>query len=114
MGIVSIQPFTALGKRLRVRVNTRDLIAARRFTDQQMVVNTQYYFATNFNRGIHKGVQGVINHPFGGVFHRHDAVVYGPRLYFTKYLVDGCHGQANSAFTKVLERRLLRKGTFRA
>ena len=55
----------------------------------------------------------MIDHPFGGVLDGNDAIVDGPRLHFPKHFIDGRHGQADGAFTEMLQRGLLGEGAFR-
>ena len=58
-------------------------------------------------------VQGVADHPLGGVLHRHHPVVAGARLDLAEDLADGGHGDGAHRVAELLERRRLGEGPLR-
>ena len=112
-GHVGIQPLAALGQGLLMRINPGDLVTTGVLAGQQMMVDAQLHLATNFQAGGHEGIQGVVDHPFGGILHRHHAVVSSPGFHFTEYFINCAQRYAFHRMAKVLEGGLLGKGAFR-
>ncbi len=93
-----------------MRIDPRHLVTTRIVGHQQVMVNAQHDFTADAHARIHEGIQGVIDHPLGGIFHRHHTVIDGTGLHFAEDLVDGRHRQADRAFAEMLERGLLGEG----
>ncbi len=111
---MGVQPFAALGQRLRVGVDTRNALRLGALTDQQMVVNAQLDLATDDHVVFKKAVQRVVDRAFGGVFHRDHAKVHRTSNHFTEHFIDGSHRQTNHRMAEVLHGRGLGERTLRA
>ena len=111
---VGIQPLATLGQGLLVGVHPGHLVALGVLAGQQVVVDTQLHFTTDFQFGAHERVKGVVDHPFRGVFHRHHPVMGRARFHFTEHFINGPQRHGLYGMAKMLQRCLLGKGAFRA
>ena len=79
----------------------------------QVMMDTQFHFTTDLQFGSHEGIQGVVDHPFGGVFHRYHTVVSGAGFHFPEHFIDGTQRHGLHRMAKMLQRGLLGEGALR-
>ena len=112
-GQVTVQPAPALGQGLLMGIEHPDRRQFR-FAAHQVVVDAQANLAGDAQGRAHEHVQGVIDHPLGGVLHRHHPVMAGAGLDLAEDVVDGRHRHGIGGVTEVLDRRRLSEGPRRA
>ena len=66
-------------------------VAGAVLVDDEGVVDRQFHLGADAHPPgeLHEAVQGVVDHAFGGVLHRHDTEVDAAVLHLAEHLVDG-------------------------
>lgn len=76
---------------------------------EQVLMHPNFDFATNLQRAVHETVQGMGNHAFGRVLHRHHAELAVPGFYRLKDFVYRRYRDIFDRMTEMFESRLLRE-----
>ena len=82
----AIEPFVALGERLGVRIDRADS-AQMRLLAEQILVDSNNHFATNFELSAEQQVHCPPDRALGRIFNRHNGVLRMSRFNFAKGIV---------------------------
>lgn len=74
--VVRVQPLATLREGLGMGIDPGDVVGLGGFADQQVMVDTQFDFAADHHVVLEEAVEGMVDRPLGGVFHRHHAEVH--------------------------------------
>ena len=108
---IILDPATALRERLWMRVKFLDLRARR--IAHQTLLHGQNDLRNDLQIAVHEHVERVGDHAFGGIFHRHDAIVRTVFADLGENIRDGFLRRVFQAGAEAFDRRLMRESGFR-